>query len=116
MQYADPYRGITGLYGYEVKKFIYLFNLIYFFNLLNKGGKKQLCERLYMFPVCAQTICYCLVWPANFGIFLLCSYLALSLCSRCPSLSPPLWLHHSVHSVTARWHYCHHCLCPVLCC
>ena len=27
------------------------------------GGKAATCERLYIFPVCAQTICFCLVWP-----------------------------------------------------
>jgi hypothetical protein len=60
---ATRTRGIRGLYGYELKIFNFNFNFIIIILYTTWGEKTHLCERLYMFPVCAQTICFCLVWP-----------------------------------------------------
>lgn len=51
--------------GIRSKILILFYLLILQFYLQHKGKKSQLCERLYMFLVCAQTTCYCLVWPAT---------------------------------------------------
>ena len=85
--YRNPYHGIMGLYGYEVEIFNFLV-LVLLFNFIiilytTWGGKAATCERLYIFPVCAQTICFCLVWPLTsepcfFALLSPCHSLSLS--------------------------------------
>ena len=50
------------------------------------GGKVTTCEGLYMFPVCAQTICFCLVWPLT--LLLLLSLAVTATLATTTTLSP----------------------------
>ena len=97
---ATRNRGITGLYGYKVRKYYYYFIYLFYNFIYYIGGEKsRLCERLYMFLVCAQTTCYYLVWPATMALLPppLTATITLAVTVLIISLSP-LSLSHCHHS------------------
>jgi hypothetical protein len=115
--YRNPYCGITGLYGYEVKIFILIILKFYILHEWKSDNyvKDFICFRSAHRP-------FAPVWSGPLTLESSLSYLSLSLAlavSHCHRQLP--LCHHSVttrwhHSVATRWHYRRHRLGPALCC
>jgi len=67
------------------------------------GEKWRLCERLYMFLVCTQTTCYCLVWPTTMALL-------PSHCHHHSHCHHSHTLSHSRFTALAVSLHCSHCL------